>query len=573
MNFRMYWIWLLLALAGCMQLPKVEGPQGADFAGKTQKGQSLVPKQELTSEILFDFLLGETALQRDNLDVAVESYTRLAKKTRDPRIAERATDIALRARRSDEAEQAVVLWIELEPDAINARQAAAALFVSIGKLEKARPHLEKLLSSDRSAADKGFMHLSRLLSRHSDKNATLKLMRQLATPYPDLPEAHFAVSQAAWAANQLELALKAMKRALALRPDWEIAAIHQGRILQKIANAEAMAFYENYLAKYPKANDMRIAYVRMLMSEKNFASARDQFEKLMVENPFNADIALAVGLLSLELNDIAGAEENFKKALDLGYEDPDNIYFNLGRIYEVTQQTEKAMEFYRQVSGGERYLLAQIRYAVLLLRKEGIGSARHHLHQLSPENDQQYAQLILAEAQLLREVNAHDEVFNLLDKGLSKIPDHPDLLYDRALAADKIGMFDITERDLRKLIELRPDNAHAYNALGYSLAERGLRLPEALALIKKAVELAPDDPYIMDSLGWVYYRMGKLNEGLNYLNLAFASRPDPEIAAHLGEVLWAKGAREDAEKIWRSALEANPGNEVLLDTMKRLMQE
>jgi tetratricopeptide (TPR) repeat protein len=318
---------------------------------------------------------------------------------------------------------------------------------------------------------------------------------------------------------------------------------------------------------------MRIAYVRMLMSEKNFASARDQFEKLMVENPFNADMALAVGLLSLELNDIAGAEENFKKALDLGYEDPDNIYFNLGRIYEVTQRTEQAMESYRQVSGGERYLLAQIRYAVLLLRKEGIGSARHHLHQLSPENDQQYAQLILAEAQLLREVNAHDEVFNLLDKSLSKMPDHPDLLYDRALAADKIGMFDITERDLRKLIELRPDNAHAYNALGYSLAERGLRLPEALALIKKAVELAPDDPYIMDSLGWVYYRMGKLNEGLNYLNLAFASRPDPEIAAHLGEVLWAKGAREDAEKIWRSALEANPGNEVLLDTMKRLMQE
>jgi tetratricopeptide (TPR) repeat protein len=311
----------------------------------------------------------------------------------------------------------------------------------------------------------------------------------------------------------------------------------------------------------------------MLMSEKNFASARDQFEKLMVENPFNADMALAVGLLSLELNDIAGAEENFKKALDLGYEDPDNIYFNLGRIYEVTQRTEQAMESYRQVSGGERYLLAQIRYAVLLLRKEGIGSARHHLHQLSPENDQQYAQLILAEAQLLREVNAHDEVFNLLDKSLSKMPDHPDLLYDRALAADKIGMFDITERDLRKLIELRPDNAHAYNALGYSLAERGLRLPEALALIKKAVELAPDDPYIMDSLGWVYYRMGKLNEGLNYLNLAFASRPDPEIAAHLGEVLWAKGAREDAEKIWRSALEANPGNEVLLDTMKRLMQE
>lgn len=572
MNFRLHWIGLLLGVVGCTPLPKVENLQVNELAGQTQNGQAKLPGQELTSEMLFDFLLGETALQRDNLDVAVDRYSRLAKSTRDPRIAERATDIALRARRPDEAEEAVNLWVALEPNSINARQAAAALFVSTGKLDKARPHLEKLLSSDKGSVDKGFLHLSRLLSRHSDTKATLKLMQQLAEPYPDLPEAHFAISQAAWSANQLELALKEMKRALALRPDWEIAAIHQGRILQKMANAEAMAFYENYLESYPKANDMRIAYVRMLMTEKDFASAREQFQKLMVENPSNADIALAVGLLSLELNDVDGAEKNFKKALELGYEDPNNIHFNLARIYELTQRTDAALESYRQVSGGERYLPAQIRYAALLFKKEGIDSARRHLHQLVPENEQQRVQLIIAEAQLLREVNAHQEAFDLLNRNLRDIPDNPELLYDRALAADKIGKFDIVESDLRRLIELRPDNPHAYNALGYSLAERGLRLPEALALIKKAVELAPDDPYIMDSLGWVYYRMGKLNEGLNYLNLAFASRPDPEIAAHLGEVLWVKGAKEDAEKIWRSALEANPGNEILLDTMNRLMQ-
>lgn len=572
MNFRIYWILLLFGLAGCTQLPKVKNLHPDELVGQTQQGESKSAGQELTSELLFDYLLAETALQRDNLDVAVERYSKLVRNTRDPRIAERATEVALRARRPAEAEEAVTLWVNLEPDSMNARQAAAALFVSVGKLDKARPHLEILLSSDVGSLDKAFMHLGRLLSRHSDPEATLKLMQQLAVPYPELPEAHFAISQAAWTANQLELALKEMKRALALRPDWEIAAIHQGRILQKIANAEAMAFYESYLEKYPKANDMRIAYVRMLMSEKNFASARDQFQRLMTENPFNADIALAVGLLSLELNDFGGAEANFKKALALGYEDPNNIHFNLARIYELTQRPEEALESYRQVKEGERYLPAQIRYAVLLLKKEGIEHARQHLHRLTPENEQQRTQLILAEAQLLREINAHYEVFNLLDRNLNKIPDQPDLLYDRALAADKIGKFDIVEKDLRRLIELRPDNAHAYNALGYSFAERGLRLEEALELIKKAVELSPDDPYIMDSLGWVYYRMGNLNEGLNYLSLAFSSRPDPEIAAHLGEVLWIKGAKEDAERIWRSALETNPDNEILLDTMKRLMQ-
>ncbi|WP_254776052.1 tetratricopeptide repeat protein [Nitrosomonas sp. Nm34] len=568
----MHWILFLLGLAGCTQIPKVENSQAEELASQNQQGQLKLPHQELTSELLFDFLLAETALQRDNLEVAVERYSKLAKETRDPRIAERATEVALRARQPDEAEKAVALWIELEPDSINARQAAAALFVSTGKLDKARPHLVKLLSSDKETVDKAFMHLSRLLSRHDDKKAALKLLQQLAVPYSDLPEAHFAISQAAWNANQLDLALDEMKKALALRPDWEIAAIHQGRILQKMANAEAMTFYENYLAKYPKANDMRIAYVRMLMADKNFLSARDQFQKLMTENPFNADIALAVGLLSLELNDFDSAEANFKKALELGYEDANNLHFNLARIYEVTERPDAALKAYQQVSGGERYLPAQIRIAVLLLKKEGINRARQHLHQLTPENEQQRAQLVLAEAQLLREVNAHYEVFKLLDKSLEKIPDQPELLYDRALAADKIGKFDIVEKDLRRLIELKPDNAHAYNALGYSLAERGLRLPEALALIKKAVELSPEDPYIMDSLGWVYYRMGNFREGLNYLNLAFTTRPDPEIAAHLGEVLWVKGAKEDAEKVWRSALEAHPDNEILLDTMKRLMQ-
>ncbi|MBK7363645.1 MAG: tetratricopeptide repeat protein [Nitrosomonas sp.] len=571
MKSRAFLLLLLIGLAGCNQLPKV-GSVNNEKLAKENQSQIDLPRQELTSEVLFDYLLAETALQREDIDVAIQSYSRLAKNTRDPRIAERATDIALRARRPDAAQEAVAYWVNLEPNSMNARQAAAALFVSIGKLDKAKPHLEKLLSSEKSSVDKAFMHLNKLLSRHPQKAETYKLVQSLAAKYPNLPEAHFAVSQAAWSNNQLDIALKEMKRTLELRPDWEIAAIHQGRILQQIANVEAMSFYENYLGKYPKANDMRIAYVRMLMAEKNFPLAREHFQKMMAENPVNPDIAVAVGLLSLELNDFEGAEENFKKALELGYEDHNNIYFNLARIYEVTQRPDDAIETYQRISSGERFFPAQIRYAALIAKKEGINRARQHLHQIPTETDQQRIQLILAEAQLLREAGKHREAFGLLDKKLDSHPDQPELLYDRALAADKIDRFDIVEKDLRRLIELKPDNAHAYNALGYSLAERGIRLAEALALIQKAVELSPEDPYIMDSLGWVYFRMGKIQEGLNYLNLAFSSRPDPEIAAHLGEVLWVQGERENAEKIWRSALEIDPDNETLLDTMKRLMQ-
>ncbi len=564
---------LLLSMVGCTQIPKVENrisEGGRQPALKVSDAPS--PVTELTADILFDFLLGETALQRNQMDVAVESFARLARTTRDPRIAEHATDIALQARRFGEAREAIDLWVSLEPDSVQARQAAIALFVAAGQLDSVRPHLEKLLTFEPESVDKAFMQINRLLSRHGDKKEVLKLIRGLAASYPDLPEAHFAISQSAWAADQLEFASEAMNQALELRPNWEMAAIHQGRILQKIASTEALAFYDQYLERFPAANDMRIAYIRLLMEGKDFDQAREQFQKLEQANPSNPDIALAIGLLSAELNDYRSAEKYFKQAVQLGFEDTDTAYFNLGRIYEISRRDAAAMNSYKKVTGGERYIPAQVRYAFLLARRDGITPARRHLQAVRVSNEQQQMQLILSEAQLLREDGAYREAYDLLNGHLKSNPDQVELLYDRALVADKIGKIDVLEQDLRKLIRLKPDNAHAYNALGYSLAERGQRLPEALALIQKAIELSPDDPYILDSLGWVYYRMGNLEKGLNYLNLAFAARPDPEIAAHFGELLWMNGAREDAEKIWRTALEAHPENEVLLDTVKRFME-
>jgi len=573
MNFKFLGLLLPLVLAACAQLPtKVDPEKLEDSAEQAEISQSNLPEQELTAPILFDFLLAEAALQRGYPEIAIKKYLKLIQTTRDPRIAQRATEIALRLRQPFAAEKAVSLWTELDPDSVSAHQAAAALLVNMGRLDEARPHLEILLASDESTVDQAFMQLNKLLASNPNKAESLKLVQQLAESYPDLPEAYFAVSQAAWLASQYETALNAMKQALKIRPYWEMAAVYQGQILRRMHYADVAAFYENYLNKYPRANEMRAAYVRMLIAEGNFGSARAQLQQLLVENPDNADIALTIGLLSLELHDYDVSEENFKKALSLGYKDSSSVYFYLARIYEETQRRDMAMASYRKVKTGDRFLPAQIRYAALLAEKGDLNAARQHLQQLPAENDQQTAHLILAEAQLLRQIGSHQQVFELLDNGLKKLPDFPELLYDRALAADKIGKFDILEQDLRKLIQLKPDSAHAYNALGYSLAERGDRLPEALKLIKKAVALSPDDAYIMDSLGWVYYRMGNIQEGLNYLNLAFAARPDPEIAAHLGEVLWVQGAKEDAKKIWQSALRDNPDNEVLLQTMERFMR-
>lgn len=574
MKFKILGVLLLSGLTACAQLPSnKEAEKTGESTDQEEISQQNLPKQELTAPILFDFLVGETALQRGNLEIAVNRYVKLAKTTRDPRIAKRATEISLHAGNPFAAEQAAAMWVELEPESADARQTIAALLVNLGKLDAARPHLEKLLASEKEGVGNAFMQLNQLLARNPDKAATLKLIQQLAQPYKDLPEVHFAISQAAWFANQHPLAQEEMQRALALRPEWEIAAVHNGRILQRNSVEQAREFYRDYLDKYPASNEVRVAYTRLLIGAGEADQARDQIQWLMDKNSEDAEIMLAAGLLATEMGDFATTETSFKNALALGYKDSNAVYFHLAQIYEETNRPDLAMETYQMVKSGGRYLPAQIRYADLLALKGHLQEAREHLKKLPAANDQQAAHLILAEAQILRRAKAHQEVYDLLDAGLKKLPDYPELLYDRALAADKLGKFKILEQDLRKLIKLKPDNAHAYNALGYSFAERGTHLPEALKLIRKAVELSPDDPYIMDSLGWVYYRMGNFTEGLNFLNLAFAARPDPEIAAHLGEVLWVKGAKDDAKNIWRSALEKDPDNEILLETLQRLTKK
>lgn len=591
MNLRILVLFLLFALTACAQLPthdgaaknekslgatqekKISGADEKDTSGAEYEiDESKLPKQKLTAPILFDFLLGETALQRGNLDVSVSRYLKLAQTTRDPRIAKRASEIALHARQPFAAERAAAMWVEYDPESLDARQTLAAMLVNLGRLDAAFPHLEMLMASEPENTAGAFMQLNQLLTRNPNKGETLRLIQKLAQAYPKLPEAHFAVSQAAWYNGDYALASEEMERALSLRPDWELAAAQQGKILQRTSGKQAIDFYRTYLKKYPDSNDVRITYSQLLIEQGEKDYAAEQLTVLFETNQNDAEVMVAVGLMATELFDFDLTEKSLKRALELDYSDANAIHFHLARIYEETHQTDLAMASYRQVKRGGRFLPAQIRYADLLAQKGQLKDARTLIQQLPTTNDQQKAHLILAEAQILRRTGSHQEVFNVLDQGLNLLPDYPELLYDRALAADKIGQFEILEKDLKRLIEIRPDNAHAYNALGYSYAERGLRLPEALKLIKKAVELLPDDPYIMDSLGWVYYRMGNLTEGLNYLNRAFALNQDSEIAAHLGEVLWIQGAQEDAENIWRSALEKDPDNEILLETIKRLKQ-
>lgn len=529
-----------------------------------------IPSGELNEPTLYEFLLGEIALQRGDNALAAQTFLDLARRTRDPRVARRAVEIANQARMPELALEAAKTWQSLEPASTHALQIVAALLVANKRVEEALPYLERLLASDGVNLENGFMQLNRLLAGNPDKAANLRVVRQLAANHPQLAQAHFAVAQASATAGDDEAAIAAVRRAAALRPDWELPALLEAQVLQKRSPSAAAKVLGDFVEKNPSSREARLNYARALVLDKRLPEARKQFEAVLAANPGNTEVIYAVGLVAFQLKDYPVAEENMKRLLALGYRDANGVRYVLGQIAEEQKQWAQAVQWYERITTGDHVVPARMRSANAIARQGKLEEARAYLKRAAVDNPGEEAQLVVAEAQLLRDASRHQEAFKLLGEALAKQPDQPELLYDHALTAEKLERFEVLEANLRKLIEVRPDHAHAYNALGYSFAERNMRLPEARKLIEKALELAPEDYFIIDSLGWVLYRQGDLRGAAEQLRRAYNGRPDAEIGAHLGEVLWVMGEREEANRVWRESLKASPENETLQKTIKRL---
>lgn len=582
---RYFLLGTILLLAGCAALPARAPSVSPAAEAKTPPaapGPVLVPpapaagepsspappSQALTPQILYQMLLAEIALQRGEKVLSARAYTDLAQATRDWRIASRATQVALAAGQPDLALVAARLWLSLDPKATAARQTVAGILVARGRLLDAKPHLEALLAEEGPRTAHAFLHLDNLLARHPDRRAVLELVSALAEPYPSLPEAHFAVARAALKAEDWDLASAAIARALALRPDWEAAVVLESEILKVRDLDAAAARLAAFLARHPQAREVRLAYARLLVQKNDFAVARQEFEKLVRDFPQSPEVPFAIGLLSMQLGEWATAAEYLERALDLGFRDRNAVLLYLGQVEEARRRWQAAQRWYEAVEG-ERAFAARLKVAQLIARQGRVAEARAYLAGLKPATTAQRVLVIQAEAQVLREARRFQEAFRLLSQALEKFPDTPDLLYDRAMVAERLDKLSVLEADLRKLIRLKPDHAHAYNALGYTLADRTTRYEEARVLLEKALALAPDDPFVLDSMGWLYYKLKDYAKAQSYLERAFGLRADAEIAAHLGEVLWARSAREAALRIWRRGREIDAENESLRETLAR----
>ena len=567
-----------LLLSACATAPRDASPAAPPAHGSaaakqpdTAVTQPALPDVDLTSDLLYRFLLGEVALQRGQPRIAAQTYLDLARQTRDPRVARRAAQIAYETHQVDKSIEAFELWVELDPESRPARQLLIAMLLSTGRLEEARPWLSKFIASEPDHAGAIFQQLGMLLARNQDKEASLKLVHDLAQAHPKLPEAHMAVAQVAAAAGKQDEALAETRQALSLRPDWRDAVLFETQLLQAQPD-QAIVALKQFVAANPHDDEARLVYARMLLERKQYKESRDQFQQLLSAHPDNADLAFTVALLSMQLGDMGRAEKELQLALKNGKKDQDTVEYYLGQLSETKKDSQGAIRHYAKVHGGDYLYPARLREAYLMAQTGKLDAARDLVHQVHPKTPQQQIQLVLLEAEILRDAHQYQESYRVLEQARRKSPDDPDLLYETAMMADKLGKPDVMEKLLRKLISLQPDNANAYNALGYSFLDRNVRIAEGMQLVEKAYTLAPNDAAIMDSVGWGHYRQGQLDKSLDFLNRAYKVNPDPEIAAHLGEVLWARGDRDAARKVWSAALKEHPDSEALRAVMKKFVK-
>ncbi|HMX21911.1 MAG TPA: tetratricopeptide repeat protein [Accumulibacter sp.] len=577
----MKYIFLSLALAMAFSAPAEEagtGKTGSKAGERDTRRPANEPVMarmeekkpgELTGQILYQVLFAEMALQRGRADLASQGYYELAIRTNDPGIIARAIEIAGHARRLERVNELARLWVQVEPDSKRAQQVLTSVMAMTNQFDGLAPLLIRLLEADKDALPANLLTLNRLFARSPDKAAVLQLIRTVCTPYAAQPEAHYAIAVAAASANDQEQALTEARKALAMRPNWETAALLEAQLLSQQSPNLGIEALQRFLSRHPQAREAQLYLARLLVGEKRYPEAKHHFEQLLATYPDNPDIVYPVAILALQEKDRPTARTQLKHLLTLNVNDKNAPNFYLGQLAEEDRQIDEALYFYRQVTAGEQFLPAQLRIGKLLADGGQLDLARRQLRGAAEKNPAQRAQFVIGEAALLREAKQLTAAMDVLDQGLAADPDQPDLLYESALLAERLGRQTVSETRLRKLLTLQPENAHAYNALGYSYADRNINLPEARQLIEKALQLAPDDPFILDSLGWVMYRQGDLEGALAKLEQAHAKRPDPEIAAHIGEVQFRLGRHADAQRTFREALKKDPDNEVLNEAARK----
>jgi tetratricopeptide (TPR) repeat protein len=548
-------------------MPDAFGPASPD----EKKDLPIVP---LSSQIVFQVLAAEIALQRDQPAPAFQTYLALARDTHDPRMAQRATEIALAAQSPSDALTAVQLWQQYAPDSERAAQLDASLLVLAGKPDDAQPLLARELAKvPADSRGQAILSLQLLLSRGPNRVGGLNVLKSMLKDDMNRPEAQLAIGRQQLLADDVPGARKSFEQALAIKPDYLPAALMLAQMGPE-ERAEGIASIERYVQQNPKSREGRLALAQTYLAADRLDDAQKQFEILHKDNANDLMPLMALALISVQQKKYDAAQKYLTQYAQIAEKnpsaDPGQAYIYLAQLSVEQKDDAGAQKWLDKIQpSSQQYVPAQITRAQILDKEGKTDDARRQLASIQSDDPRDQALIARTDAAILFDAKRYPEAEARLAKATADFPDDPDLTYDYAMAAEKTGHYDVMEAQLRKLIQTQPDNPQAYNALGYSLADRNLRLQEADKLVERASALAPDDAFIMDSVGWVKYRMGDNADAIKLLRKAYSLQPNAEIGAHLGEVLWKNGDQDAAREAWREARKLEPDNDTLLKTLKR----
>lgn len=526
------------------------------------------PVKSFDKETLYQLLAAELAGYRGQYDTAMDNYIKAAEATRDPGVAARATRLASYLKRDDAAATAARIWAEAEPDSLDAHRHAADQLMKAGDLEGAIHHMEAVKRLGGLANFEVFAYRAANLDQES-RNALLTTLSAMLADYPGDRQLMFAKAVLLEQSGQYQKAIEIANQLLAEEKDVNAIILKINGLKELNRTDEAIEFLVSAVESMPDNRRLRLVYARYLFEADRLDDARSQYRSILERSPDDGDILFALALISMEQEDDAEAKKYLHRMVD---EDrrAGEAHFYLGSIAEKNGDIPAAIRHYKKAGGGYEFLPAQARVAGLMTEQGRVPEARAYLDNLRDQYPGRHDELIQLEAQILSEQGLESEALDVLDRAIAADPDNIDLLYFRAMTGHQFGHLDILEQDLRRILELEPDNADALNALGYTLTDQTDRHEEALALIQQALEIKPGEAAYIDSMGWVQFKLKNYEAAERHLRRALEMMPDPEVAAHLGEVLWVMGEKDKARKVWNEALERAPDSEILESVINRL---
>lgn len=526
------------------------------------------PESPFPVDTLYSLLAAEIAGSRQAFDIALSNYAQQARETRDAGVAERATLIARYLNNPEAAAEVASIWVEAQPENVEALTNAAVALMQNNQLPEAFEMSRRLQALGKETLFQSIAASAGNLAEDERLELLSAYEQQLALS-PEDEQLLVGAGLLLQMNGDTNQALDMARRALKHHPKSAGAGLLEANLLQQLGkDEEALARMAKLLEYHPDNPRLRLQYARIL-TRHDLNLAQREFAILAEQSPGDADLRLSLGLVALEAGDLETASQAFEQLLDSDRH-LSSAHFYIAQIAEQQEDIPRAIMHYLQVEPGRDLLPANQRLLTLLVGKGDLDSARAHITRLGQEAPDQWESLEQLLAQSFIHYGHPDAALQQLNKALGQSPNSNRLLFSRALLHEQQGQLPLAEQDLRNILAREPDNSAALNALGYIFADHNIRLDEARELLLKAIALNPEDPAILDSIGWLYFRTGNYPEALTYLRRAYAAHPDPEIAAHLGEVLWMIGEQEQARKVWRESLATNPDAEILLDTLERL---